>query len=267
MPEVTAAPATLKCKVCGGDLVNDYLTGACVCAHCGNKWSLQDLIPDYSKYTRVIEKMNRAKELLDGKADVATAGQALLMYKTAATDCAAHPDAISSDLLRVCKEGQARCEQVKHYAKANNYFEKKTYRRALTEFELIPDYKDVSEKIEECKKMILVERKKRIPLAIVMGLILPTILCIFLREKAGLPLTIDIPVALVLAAGCAYAIYLEGTLAIIIQILSVLSAVPLILFLILAYGFHMDAGPAAVTAIVAPIAVIVVIGLKPERKE
>ena len=81
------------------------------------------------------------------------------------------------------------------------------------------------------------------------------------------PLAIDIPVALVLAAGCAYAIYLEGTLAIIIQILSVLSAVPLILFLILAYGFHMDTGPAAVTAIVAPIAVIVVIGLKPERKE
>jgi len=266
MPEGTT-PATLKCKICGGDIVNDYLAGACVCSHCGNKWSLQDLIPDFSKYTRIVEKMNRAKEMLAGKADVATAGQAMLMFKTAAAECASYPDAIASDLMRVCKEGEVHCEQVKHYAKGMSYFDKKTYRRALTEFEQIPDYQDSAEKIEKCKKLVLAERKKRIPLAIVMGLILPTILCIFLREKVGLSLAIDIPLALVLAAGCAYAIYLEGTLAIIIQILSVLSAVPLILFLILAYGFHMDAGPAAITAVVAPIAVIVIIGFKPERKQ
>ncbi len=267
MPEGTTSPATLKCKICGGDIVNDYLAGACVCAHCGNRWSLQDLVPDFSKYTRIIEKMNRAKELLAGKADVATAGQAMLMFKTAAAECASYPDAIASDLMRVCKEGEAQCEQVKHYAKGQNYFDKKTYRRALTEFEQIPDYKDSAEKVEECKKMVLIERKKRIPYAIGIGLILPIILCIFLKEKVGLSLAIDIPITLVLAAGLAYAIYLEGGLSILIQILSFVSAIPLIIFMVLAYGFHMDTGPAAITAIVAPIAVIVIIGMKPERKQ
>ncbi|MBR2749964.1 MAG: hypothetical protein IKD90_02380 [Clostridiales bacterium] len=267
MPDVNVAPASLKCKICGGDLVNHYLTGACVCAHCGNKWSLQDLIPDYGKYTRVIDKMNQAQELLNGKADVAIAGQAQLMFKSAALECSAHPDAVSSDLMRMCQEGEEQAEKVKHYAKGQMYMEKKVFSRALSELEKIPGFRDTDELIVTCKEQVVIERKKRIPYAIVVSLILPTIFCLFTKEKLGLPLTIGIPSALILALGIAYAIYLNGTLAILLQILSFASAIPLTIFLILAYGFHMETGPAATTAIVAPIAVIVVLALKPERKE
>ena len=267
MPEVnTAAPASLKCKICGGDLVNHYLTGACVCAHCGNKWNLQDLIPDYGKYSRVIEKISQAQAMLDEKEDVTTAGQAQLIFKSASLECSAHPDAISSDLMRVCKEGEEKAEQVKHYAKGMMYFEKKVYKRALSEFEKIPGYKDVAELSEQCKTQIIIERKKRIPYAAIISLILPTILCIFMKEKLGLSLAIDIPCALIVAIGIAYAVYMDGTWAIILQIASFACAIPLIIFLVLAYGFHMDIGTSATIAVVAPIAVIAFFALKTERK-
>ena len=266
MPEVTAAPASLKCKICGGDLVNHYLTGACVCAHCGNKWNLQDLIPDYGKYTRIIEKMNQAQSILDGKEDVATAGQAQLMFKSAALECSAHPDAISSDLMRVCKEGEDQAERIKHYAKGMMYFEKKVYKKALSEFEQTQGYKDVAELSETCKEQIIIERKKRIPYAAIISLILPTILCIFMKEKLGLSLAVDIPCALIVAVGIAYAVYMDGTWAIILQIASFACAVPLIIFLVLAYGFNMAVGQAATIAVIAPIAVIAFFAVTTERK-
>ena len=60
-----------------------------------------------------------------------------------------------------------------------------------------------------------------------------------------------------LAAGCSYAVYLENTLSIVIIVASFLSAVPLILFMILAYGYGMESGPAATIAIGAPVALVV----------
>ena len=266
MAEGTVAPASLKCKVCGGELRNDYLGGSCVCAHCGNKWSIQDLVPDYGKYARVIEKMNRAKQLLDGEPDVASIGQAKLMFKTASLECVAFTDAIGDDLQKTCKAEQERAENLGTYAKAKSYYEKKSYSRALVELKKVPDLLDAPELIVECEKGVVKERKRRIPYAIVVGLILPTILCIALYEKLALPLYFGIPIGLVIAAGLAYVIYRDGAIATIIQILSFVSAVPLILFLILAYGFHMETGPAAMTAIGAPIAVVVALGLMPDHK-
>ncbi|MBO7565317.1 MAG: hypothetical protein J6T40_10830 [Clostridiales bacterium] len=266
MAEGTVAPATLKCKICGGELRNDYLGGFCVCAHCGNKWSIQDLVPDYGKYSRVIEKMNRAKQLLDENPDPATMGQARLMYKTAALECASFMDAVGSDLQKNCIEGQKRADDLGTYAKAKSFYDKKSYSRALVEFRKVPDLLDAPALIAECEKGVVKERKKRIPYAIIVGLILPTILCIALYEKFSFPLYFGIPIGLVLAAGLAFVIYRDGAIATIIQILSFVSAVPLIIFLILAYGFHMETGPAAMTAIGVPIAVVVALGLMPDHK-
>jgi len=266
MPEATSAPVTLKCKVCGGDLRNDYLAGACVCAHCGNKWSLEDLVPDYKKYSRAITKINQAKEMLDLKADISSAGQAMLLYKGAMYELTSHTDAIASDLTRVCKEGLERADQTKHYAMGMTHFEKNNFRRALTEFQKVPGFRDADELIEQCKAQVLIERKKRIPLAILIGMVIPLVLCILLKEEVGVPFPALIPIFIILTAGVSYAVYLEGTLSKVILVLSFLSAVPLILFMIMAYGLHMETKTAAVTAVVAPIAVIILLAVKPERK-
>ena len=64
MPE-GATSVSLKCKICGGDIRNDYFAGTCVCAHCGNKWDMKDMIPDYEKHARSIELVAKAKEMLE----------------------------------------------------------------------------------------------------------------------------------------------------------------------------------------------------------
>ena len=110
MPE-GATSVSLKCKICGGDIRNDYFAGTCVCAHCGNKWDMKDMIPDYEKHARSIELVAKAKEMLSGKPDVASAGQAKLVFKTATLECTQHPDAISSEILKVCDEGIAEANR------------------------------------------------------------------------------------------------------------------------------------------------------------
>ena len=267
MPEITSTPVSLKCKVCGGDLRNDYLAGACVCAHCGNKWALEDLVPDYGRYKHALEKINQAKDLLNSKADITSSEQAKLLYKGALLECSKFTDVIGSDLAKVCQEGLDKAEKTRHYAMGKTHFDKKNYRRALSEFEKIPGFRDVDELVEQAKVGAIAERKKTIPLAILVGMVIPAVLAILLKEKAGLPLAVVLPVFFVLTAGISYAVYLQGTLATVIIVLSILSAVPLILFMILAYGFHMDTGAAAVTSVVAPIAVIILLAIKPERKE
>ena len=54
MAELNITPVSLKCKICGGDIVNDYLVGTSRCANCGNRWAIADLYPDYAKYQRII---------------------------------------------------------------------------------------------------------------------------------------------------------------------------------------------------------------------
>lgn len=266
MPVENVSPVSLKCSVCGGELKNDYLAGACVCAHCGNKWDLLELYPDFSKYTRIAERINRGKELLRSKSDLANANQANLLFKGAALELAGHTDAIAADLLRLANEGQEEAEKVTHYSNAMMHFEKKNFRRAVSEFKKIPGYKDVDEKMKEAEAGAIIERRKHIPIAIFVGMIIPAVLSLLLKEKVGLPLAAVIPIFIVLTCAVSYAVYREGTLATVIIVLSVLSAVPLILFMTLAYGFHMDTRTAAITSIVAPVVVVVAVALKPDMK-
>ena len=257
----TVAPITLKCKVCGGDIVNDYLSGECVCAHCGNRWPMDEMLPEYKEYAGVIEKIKKAKGMLDGKPDVTSASQAKLLYLSANTECLSHTSAISGELSKICKEGADQADKVKTYARGLGHFDRKSYAKALSEFSKIPGFRDTEELIEKCKELAIAERKKRIPLAIVIGMVLPAILCIFLKEKVGLPIWADIPIFLLCSAGLAYAVYLEGKIAVVVEVLSFICAVPLIIFMILAYGFHMDVRTAAIIAVGAPVAVIVALGI------
>ncbi|MBP5493332.1 MAG: hypothetical protein J6Y08_10870 [Clostridiales bacterium] len=269
MPETNVTPVSLKCKICGGDVRANYHTGACVCIHCGNKWALQDVVPNYEDYSTAIDTIHRAKALLEGNPDVTDIAQARLLFQYAKTQ-SLRTDELSMELQKICKEGQAQAEQLRHYAMGKKYYDKKNYKEALSEFKKVPDVKDASTKIEELKVLIEKERKKRIPLSILIGMVLPTVLGIVLKEKAGLPLYVVIPVGVLLTAVTTYFVYLDGIPALIIQILSFLSAVPLILFLILAYGFHVDVKIAAIIAIGAPIVLVLFVmatSSGSERKE
>ena len=135
MSEASVKPVSMKCKICGGDLANDYMLGACVCENCGNRWSLADLIPNYKDYSRIIEKLNKAKELLADGADEAQSGQALILYKSAEADCLKFTDAIASDLLKLCNKGQEDARTAKIYASGKSYLEKENFRKAFSEFE------------------------------------------------------------------------------------------------------------------------------------
>ena len=260
MPDVTVKTISRKCKICGGELNNDYLAGTCVCAYCKNSWPMEEILPGYAAYASALEKIKKARMLLDDKPDVTSCAQAKMLFQSASTECL-HTDEISSELLAVCKNGIKETEDIRHYAVANSHFEKKRYRQALTEYEKIPGVKDSAARIEECRVLAEKERKKNIPFAVVIGLIIPAILGLLLKEVIGVPLFVIIPVCLVLVAATSYAVYREGPLSTVIIVISFLCFVPLLLFMVLAYGFHMETKTAATTAIVAPILLVVSIAM------
>ena len=266
MPDVTATPVSLKCKICGGDIVNDYLGGSCVCANCGNKWALADLVPDYTKYAHVISKINRANELMAGEPSIESVEQARLLYQGASSECTTTVGPITADIVRICQEGQANCEKIRIYIKGKKEFDKKSYGSAMNHLKKVPGYKDADSLIEQCKIEIEKGKKKRIPLAVIVGLILPLALSIILKEFAGFPIWAVISIFLATSAGAGFLVYRGGAWAIVIEILSFLAAVPLILFMILAYLFHVPPVPSGIIAIAAPLAVIIAFAILVERK-
>ena len=265
MPDTTVAPTSLRCKVCGGDIVNDYLAGVCVCANCGNKWSIADLIPDYSKYFRIISGINKASETLSAATTVAATNEAKLLYKTASSECGKIGDAVSADLLKLCNEGQAKAADLGTYIRGKDYFNKASYDSCVRELSKLPGYKDSDELIRQCKLKIEEERRRQIPWAVVFSLILPAILAIFLKEKAGMPIGAVIPIFLVCSAGLGYVLYRGGIPSIIIKIISFLCATPLIIFMVLAYVFHVGVVPSAIIAIALPVVSFVLFAMLTEK--
>lgn len=249
-----------RCQVCGGTIRNDYLNATCVCANCGNKWAMKDIIPDYAKHATAVEKIQHARSLMEEKPDVTKLAQAKLLFQQASTECF-HTDAVSAELLKTCKDGMKEVEDLRHYAIGLSHMEKKSYRQAITEFERIPGYRDTDKLVEDCKVLAVKDKKKLIPIAVIIGLIIPTVLGVLLYEKTPVPIWAIIPICLALVAGCSYAVYQENTLSIVVMVLSFLCAVPLIIFMVLAYGYHMETGPAATIAIGAPVAFIIAVAL------
>ncbi len=267
MPDVNATPISLKCKVCGGDIVNNYLSGYSVCAHCGNKWSISDLVPDYNKYSRIIAGITKANEIIESETKVASANEAKLLFKTAAMECTTINDAVTADIIKMCNEGLIKADQYAAYIKGKTFYDKKSYHSAMNELKKIPGYRDADELVAKCDMEIRIERKKQLPWTIIFSLILPAILCLALYEFAGLTLWLAIPIALACSAGLGYVLYRGGVWSVVIKIISFLCAVPLILFAILRYGMHMESTPSLIIAIGAPIAFFVVIAILTERKK
>lgn len=267
MPDVIVTPVSLKCKICGGDIVNNYLAGTSVCANCGNRWSISDLIPDYGKYSRIIADINKADDIIQTGTKAASANEAKLLYKTAVIECGKFNDHVSSDLIRLCENGQKEADLLATYIKGMNFFEKKAYDSAKHELVKIPGYRDADETVEKCKAEIEAERKRQIPWAVIFSLILPAIAGLFLKEKLGWPWAVCSILFFAGSAGLGYVLYRGGIPSIIIKIVSFLCAAPLIIYAVLAYVFHVPTVTAVTIAIGVPTALFIVIAVLSEKKE
>ena len=265
MPDVNATPISLKCKVCGGDIVNDYLGGTCVCANCGNKWAIADVIPDYGKYSRIIAGIAKANEIIESETKVASANEARLLFKTALMECSKINDPVSADLIRICNDGLARAEKNAIYIKGRNFYEKKSWSSAVKELGRVAGYKDADAMVEICKEEIEKERKKQIPWAVVFSLIIPAAVGLFLREQFNCPWAVCIILFLLGSAGLGYVLYRGGVVSIILKIVSFLAATPLIIYSILAYAFHVPTVASVIIAIVGPIALFIVFAMFTEQ--
>lgn len=260
-------PVSLKCNICGGDLDRDYLSAICVCENCGNRWEMSDLIPEMAEHSHVTEKIKRAIGLLSDIDDTVNLDQALVLFKSAEDDCLKLPGEVATDLLRICNDGEAQIETLKHYLLGKNAFEKTNYLKAKTEFEKIKNFKDSNQYIEKCEKEIVVSRKKRIPFAVIIGMIIPAVVSVYLHETFGVHFGICIPIFIVISVALGFLIYRGGTVAIIVEIISFIVIVPLLLFSIMAYGFHMKNALAIKIAIGVPLVLIIIFIVLAERKK
>ncbi|MBQ5518713.1 MAG: hypothetical protein IIT90_01265 [Clostridiales bacterium] len=265
MAEININPVSLKCKVCGGDIVNNYLAGTSYCANCGNRWSIADLYPDYAKYQRIIANITKANDIVESENKAASATEAKLLYKTSIIECTKFNDPISSDLVRICEEGQKKAELLAVYAKGKGYFDKGSYNSALSTLSKVKGFRNADAMIEICKEEIEKKRKRDIPWDIVFSLPLPAAVGLFFREVCHWPWAVCILLFLLGSAGLGYVLYRGGVIEIIIKILSFLAAGPVIVFSILEYAFHVPTWISVIAAIGAPIALFILFALTTEQ--
>ena len=265
MSEINVTPISLKCKICGGDIVNDYLAGTSMCANCGNRWSVADMVPDYAKYSRIIASITKANSIVEGDSNVGSANEAKLLFKTAVIECSALNDAVSSDLIRICEEGQKKADLLAVYLKGKGFFDKQSYNSALSTLTKVKDFRDAGAMIEICKEEIEKKRKKDIPWAVIFSLPLPAAVSLFFREQFSWPWVVCILLFLAGSAGLGYVLYRGGVASVIIKILSFLAAGPIITFSILAYAFHVPTWISVIVAIGAPIALFILFASATEQ--
>lgn len=265
MAEINITPVSLKCKVCGGDIVNDYINGTSYCANCGNRWSIADLYPDYAKYQRIIANITKANDIVESENKAASANEAKLLYKTCVIECTKFNDPIFSDLIRICEEGQKKADLLAVYAKGKGYFDKGSYNSALSTLTKVKGFRNADAMIEICKEEIEKKRKKDIPWDIVFSLPLPAAVGLFFREVCHWPWAVCILLFLLGSAGLGYVLYRGGVIEIIIKILSFLAAGPVIVFSILEYAFHLPTWISVIAAIGAPIALFILFALTTEQ--
>lgn len=238
MPELNATPVTFKCKICGGDIVNNFLVGSCVCAHCGNKWNLEDMIPDYSQYSNIISNINEANEAVSNNPSVVSLERAKSLLKFAAEESEEIEGVIASDLARMSRDEIEKIDRMQSYMKGMSFFEKQNYQDALGEFEKIPGYKNSDELREQCKVKVEKQNKTNRFMEVFLGMLFPAMLCIVLRIAAGVSFAILIPVFLGLSAVLGFLIYRGGLPGSIVKLASVLSIGPFLIFLIIRYDIH-----------------------------
>ena len=265
MPDVNVTPVSLKCKICGGDIVNDYLVGTSRCANCGNRWAIADLYPDYAKYQRIIANITKANDIVESENKAASANEAKLLFKTSVIECSKFNDPISSDLVRICEEGQKKADLLAIYAKGKGYYDKGSYSSAISTLSKAKGFRDADAMIEIAKEELEKKRRKDIPWDVVFSLPLPAAVGLFFREVCHWPWAVCILLFLAGSAGLGYVLYRGGVIEIIIKILSFFAAGPIIIFSIMAYAFHVPTWISVITAIGAPIALFIVFALATEQ--
>jgi len=140
---------TFNCKVCGGKLVYSFADITCKCANCGNKWAIAELYPKYSRISTIISKANL---ILDTRTDMAAADEADLLFRQAMTECGKFNDTIASELISICKQGQAEARKLEIYCRGKHFFDNKSYKSALIELEKVRGFRDADEMIRRCKR-------------------------------------------------------------------------------------------------------------------
>ena len=265
MPDVNVTPVSLKCKICGGDIVNDYLVGTSRCANCGNRWSIADLYPDYAKYQRIIANVLKANDIIESDTKVASANEAKLLFKTSVIECTKFNDPISSDLIRICEEGQKKADLLAVYLKGKTYYEKGSYSSAVSTLSKVKGFRDADAMIEIAKEEIEKKRRRDIPWDVIFSMPLPAAVGLFFREVCHWPWAVCILLFLLGSAGLGYVLYRGGVIEIIIKILSFLAAGPIITFSILAYAFHVPTVISVIVAILAPIALFIIFAMFTEQ--
>jgi len=141
----------LNCRICGGDLVHNYLSGTCVCANCGTKKAISVLFPGFNKYSNIVVSINKANEILDNKTKPASADEANLLYKQARNECLKICDTVSSELIKLCDEGQERVEKFDSYCRGKYFFENRLYKKAVVELDKARGYRDADEMLKRCR--------------------------------------------------------------------------------------------------------------------
>jgi len=140
-----------NCKMCGGELVHNFLAGTCKCANCGKKKAISELYPGYVKYAPITTAITKAGSILNTQTTLASADEAKLLFKQAINECNRFNDEVSSDLVKYCNDGLAKVKQFETYCRGKHFFDNKSYKSALTEFEKVRGYRDADEMIERCK--------------------------------------------------------------------------------------------------------------------
>ena len=257
MPDVNATPVSLKCKVCGGDIKNDYLAGTCACLNCGTRWSLADVIPGYDKYSKIIANINKANDIIENETKSASANEAKIIFKTTQMECNRINDHVAADLNRICDEGIKRADQFAYYIKGKYNYDHKSFRSAIHDLSKVPGYRDADEIIYKCQIELEAERRRQLPWAVVFSLIIPAAFVLLLREAFGCPWIVCILLFLAGSAGLGYVLYRGGVPAVIIKVVSFLCATPLIVYSILKYAMHLPAVPSVIIAIIGPIVLFI----------
>ena len=258
----------LKCDICGGDLIRDYTAGLCRCGHCGNSWPLNEKDARCADFSHITQKLAKAESLLSGgDISVKRAEEAILLYKSTAAACTSQNAAdIAAEIRQLCKEGVEKAEVICSYLKAKEYMEKKAYDKALKIFDTIKDYRDSQHLASDCRAMLAAAKKRRIPYAAAIGMVLPAILFFYLKENHDISIVLCLLVFILASAALGYAVYLNGVLSVIVEVASFAMLVPLLIFTVLVYIFHIKTGLAVGIAIGLPLALTLIAVIISERQ-
>ncbi len=220
-----------NCRMCGGDLIHNYLAGTCKCANCGKGWTISDLYPGFSKYSTVITSIKKANDILDSRTVLASADEASLLLKQAILDCNRFNDEVSSDLVKLCNEGIEKADRLEIYCRGKHFYENKSYKSAINELEKVRGYRDSDKMIEQCKARLVTGNRSRIPQAIIFSMIVPAATGLALGVFAGWPVIVCILIFLAGSAGLGYLIYRGGVPSLVIKIVSIICIVPLLVLI------------------------------------